>query len=290
MERPVPDDILRDARRLGPLPWSALGRAPAAEVPAAVVGWLGRLLDRTWGELGRPDPFVVVDAGAGDGSRAAEILASGLECATALRWLLVDDEADAPARQRARLLARGRPAPGHPPLVLEDPVLVLGPAIAGPDPDEAPAPKPGTGPVVASLPDLPAGLAVAVVLAVGWLSRLPADRFEWRDGRWWEVRMAAGAGGRVEELLVEAGERSTGLPATGGRPGERVGVSSEARRWLGAARHVAGAGWVVAVDRDPASAGGGGVDLSRLAPDADVLEPPPGAGDLAAVRWSMAGG
>ena len=276
--------LTRRARRMGPLPWSALGVAPPAPLPAALAGWLAAALDARWEELGRPDPFVVVDAGAGDGERAAAVMGHRPVCAPALRWLLVDASPGADARQQATLRrwrATGG-APGAIP-VLEDPALVLGPVVAGDDPDEPPASPPGIGPLAASLADLPGGLSVAVVLAVGWLGRLPADRFEWCDGRWWEVRLAAGpAGDELAELLVDAGERAPTTAAS--TTGTRVAHPAAARRWLAAARRVASAGRVVAIDAfsptllPPAELG---------APPLHTIALPEEVGALSGAEWDM---
>ena len=48
---------------------------------------LARALDGWWDELGRPDPFVVVEAGAGPGTLARTVLpaAAGLRAGAALR-------------------------------------------------------------------------------------------------------------------------------------------------------------------------------------------------------------
>ncbi|MBU3702707.1 MAG: hypothetical protein FGM58_11765 [Acidimicrobiia bacterium] len=55
-------------------------------------------LDREWDRLGRPDPFVVVDAGAGPGTLARALASASPRCAPALRYVLV--EASASQRRR----------------------------------------------------------------------------------------------------------------------------------------------------------------------------------------------
>lgn len=51
---------------------------------------VARLLDAEWERLGRPDPFVVVDAGAGPGTLARSILAAAPACAAAWRYVAVE--------------------------------------------------------------------------------------------------------------------------------------------------------------------------------------------------------
>jgi len=51
---------------------------------------VARFLDAEWDRLGRPDPFVVVDAGAGPGTLARTILAAGPRCADALEYVAVE--------------------------------------------------------------------------------------------------------------------------------------------------------------------------------------------------------
>ena len=46
---------------------------------------LARALDLWWDELGRPDPYVVVDAGAGPATLARSVLAAAPSCTPALR-------------------------------------------------------------------------------------------------------------------------------------------------------------------------------------------------------------
>src|SRR3954469_19122834 len=79
----------------------------APEVGPLFGAVLARALDAWWRDLGRPDPYVVVDAGAGPGTLARSVLAAGPACAPALRYVLVERS----AAQRARH------ADGHLPLV-----------------------------------------------------------------------------------------------------------------------------------------------------------------------------
>src|SRR3954469_19577686 len=63
---------------------------------------LARALDAWWRDLGEPDPYVVVEVGAGAGTLARHVLDAGPECAPALRYVLVERS------ERLRDLQRGR--------------------------------------------------------------------------------------------------------------------------------------------------------------------------------------
>ena len=54
---------------------------------------LARMLDRRWDELGQPDPFTVIDAGAGPGTLARTVAKSEPGCTSALRWINVERSA-----------------------------------------------------------------------------------------------------------------------------------------------------------------------------------------------------
>lgn len=54
---------------------------------------VGRMLDRRWDELGQPDPFTVIDAGAGPGTLARTVAKSQPGCMPALRWINVERSA-----------------------------------------------------------------------------------------------------------------------------------------------------------------------------------------------------
>lgn len=51
---------------------------------------LARWVDAQWVSLGRPDPFTVIEAGAGPGTLARSILAAVPECSDALRYVAVE--------------------------------------------------------------------------------------------------------------------------------------------------------------------------------------------------------
>ena len=70
--------------------------------------------------LGRPDPFTLVEVGAGDGTERRPSW-HGPGCLAALRYVLVDDDPWLREQQRAHL-------------PIESPILVLGPV--GPDEEE----------------------------------------------------------------------------------------------------------------------------------------------------------
>ena len=66
---------------------------------------LARALDQWWKELGRPDPFVVVEAGAGPATLARSVLAAQPACGPALRYVLVERSAVQRARHADGLLS-----------------------------------------------------------------------------------------------------------------------------------------------------------------------------------------
>src|SRR6476620_2415776 len=81
------------------------GRAGRDFVTSPEVGTLfgaltARALDGWWRDAGEPDPFFVVEAGAGRGRLAADVLASAPDCASALRYVLVERSSGLRAVQR----------------------------------------------------------------------------------------------------------------------------------------------------------------------------------------------
>ncbi|TMK87491.1 MAG: class I SAM-dependent methyltransferase, partial [Actinobacteria bacterium] len=51
---------------------------------------MARALDDWWRDMGEPDPYVVVEAGAGAGTLARHVLDAQPRCAPALRYVLVE--------------------------------------------------------------------------------------------------------------------------------------------------------------------------------------------------------
>jgi SAM-dependent MidA family methyltransferase len=51
---------------------------------------IARYLDAEWERIGRPDPFTVIDAGAGPGTLARAVLAAAPACRDALRYVAVE--------------------------------------------------------------------------------------------------------------------------------------------------------------------------------------------------------
>jgi len=252
------------ARRLGPLPWSVFMEAalydPAdgfyqsggkagrggdfvtsPELGPLFAAAMADALDHCWEELGRPDPFVAVEAAAGVGTLARDILAARPACAPALRYVLVEQSAPLRAAQTAHL-------------PIELPAFVLGPSANPGDDDDGPTSLPGIGPLVTALGELPAMPLTGVVFANELLDNLPVDLLEWRAGRWHEVRVGAAdeAGEKLVEVLVPArpalatyADRLVGLaPAEGGR----IPLEGAAVEWLRQALATVEAGRVILVD------------------------------------------
>jgi SAM-dependent MidA family methyltransferase len=200
-------------------------------------------LDQCWEELGRPDPFFVVEAAAGAGTLARDILAARPACAPALRYVLVERSAALRAIQAQRLS-------------LENPAFVLGPALATADPDDEGRTEPGTGPLVTALAELPVGPLTGVVLANELLDNLVFDLLAWRDGRWNEILVAAANSSTDElvELVVPAppdvvAEANRLVPDPASLPdGARIPLQREAAAWLRQALATLEAGRVIVID------------------------------------------
>jgi SAM-dependent MidA family methyltransferase len=103
---PVPFDVfMADALYGATGFYSASGRAgrhgdfiTSPEVGPLFGAVVARFLDAEWERIGRPDPFTVVDAGAGPGTLARSILAAAPACSGAMRY--VADEVSPAQREQ----------------------------------------------------------------------------------------------------------------------------------------------------------------------------------------------
>ena len=207
---------------------------------AAVVA---RAVDGAWIEAGRPDPWFVVEVGAGAGSLARSFLAAAPACRAALRYIAVE------VSPALRAAAASR-------LPLEDPSQLLGPRTVADrdDPDADPEGRRGLGPLVAVLGELPAGLLTGVVIANELLDNLPFDIYEWAGaeaGRGWSEVRVGETGGELVEVLVPAAvdvadALETLVPSP--RPGARVPWEAAAASWVRAAEDLLARGRIIAVD------------------------------------------
>lgn len=209
------------------------------EVGALFGALVARYLDDAWHRLGEPDPFVVVEAGAGRGRLASDVLRALPACAPALRYVLVERSAVLRTEQRELL-------------TIEPADEALGPVVRSTDPDDVDEWVPGTGPIVASIDELPGIAFEGVVVANELLDNLPVRIVERTDGGWLEVRVGLERG-RLGELLVPA---ETGLAAeadvvAGGalvQSGIRLPVPTVLADWVAAVAGVLRRGEVLLLD------------------------------------------
>jgi SAM-dependent MidA family methyltransferase len=174
---------------------------------------VARAIDRWWQEAGSPDPFVVVEAGAGVGTLARSVLAADPACAPALRYVLVE-RSDRLRAHHGDYLAIESSAHAFAPEreeIEHDPVLDL-----------------PTGPIAVSLSEMPR-VPADVVLANELLDNLPCDLLERSGERTCEVRV-----GLEDERLVEVLVPTELSVATGREP-----VQTAAAHWVRDARALA---------------------------------------------------
>jgi NADH dehydrogenase [ubiquinone] 1 alpha subcomplex assembly factor 7 len=221
------------------------GRSGSDFVTSPEIGTLfgalaARALDRWWRALGEPDPFIVVEAGAGRGRLAADVLRAAPSCAPALRYVMV--ERSAALREAQREL-----------LALEPYEDAFGPA-ARDDPDEAPHPVPGVGPIVSALPELPAvAIRDGVVLANELLDNLPCRIVERTTAGWSEVRVGVDDHSDFVEVVVPAfselqAEAERVAAGSAVDPGARLPVPTGAQEWFAACGRALRRGRLLVVD------------------------------------------
>jgi NADH dehydrogenase [ubiquinone] 1 alpha subcomplex assembly factor 7 len=194
----------------------------SVEVGSLFGAVVARAVDGWWDRLGQPDPFLVVDAGAGRGQLARDVLRATPRCAPAMRYVLVERSAVLRAAQSDHLS-------------LEPAELVLGPAVP-PEPDEEPVAVPGSGPMVTALAELPAAPTTGVVIANELADNLPFRIVERTATGWNEIRVGE-TGSSFAEVVLPAdvglgarAERLIGgleLPA-----GSRIPVPDALSEWL----------------------------------------------------------
>jgi SAM-dependent MidA family methyltransferase len=238
-EGPIPFDVFMEAALYAEGGFFAsahgAGRAGADFITSPEVGSLfgaciARGLDEYWHTVDEPDPFLVVEAGAGNGRLAADVLRADLECAPALRYVAVERSPLLRAEQRTRL-------------PLDPPDEALGPYMRRSD-AEAPEPAPGAGPVVAALGELPAIEARdCVLLANELLDNLPFGIAQRTDDGWYEVRISYEHDAFVEVLVPAGGVVDLDVPV-----GTRVPIPRGMVRWFEECDRVLASGLVVLVD------------------------------------------
>jgi SAM-dependent MidA family methyltransferase len=200
------------------------------EVGSLFGACVARALDAYWHTLDEPDPLLVVEAGAGTGRLAREVLRAEPDCLHALRYVLVERSERLRAEQRARL-------------PLDPPDEALGPFVRASE-EETAVPVTSAGPVFASLAEMPAVQGgAAVVLANELLDNLPFGIAEWDGERWLEVRVGLDGDRFVEVLLPMPEPLSLAVPA-----GTRVAVPRGLRAWFAECDQVLRHGFVVLID------------------------------------------
>ena len=216
------------------------GRAGRDFVTSPEVGPLygelvGRAFDGWWRDMGSPDPFLVVEVGAGRGRLAADVVASAPECAPALRYVMVERSSALRAVQRELLTVEP----------FED---ALGPVVR--DDEDSPLPVTGMGPIVTALDDLPAVSIDGVVMANELLDNLPFRVVERRDGAWWEVRVGIDGDALVEQLVIASTELAAEADLVVADPpdGSRAPVPTALVDWLRRCAAVLHTGRLVVVD------------------------------------------
>jgi SAM-dependent MidA family methyltransferase len=195
---------------------------------------MANALDEWWRRLRRPNPYFVIEAGAGTGTLASGIFDVEPECSSVLRYLTVERSAALRTEQTGRF-------------PIESAERVLGV-------DE------GTGsvvnrlksPVVATLADLPDGPMTGVIIANELLDNLPIDIYERHNRHWYAVCVGISREGGFAETLVGVDDENvlTQLKhfAPSAPDGARVPLQHAAAAWLQRALNTIDHGRIVLID------------------------------------------
>jgi len=200
---PVPWSVVLESALYGPAGFYTTGGGAgrrrdfltSPEVGPLFGAVVANAVDDAWNRWGRPDPWVVLEVGAGAGSLAASVLAARPACSPALRYIAVERS---PALRAAAATA----------LPVEDPAQILGPQLGSTrDPDDDMADGPvgaaGIGPLVTVLADLPAVAVDGLVVANELLDNLAFDLYRHRRATWHEGRVGL-AGAELAEVDLPA--------------------------------------------------------------------------------------
>jgi SAM-dependent MidA family methyltransferase len=237
-EGPITFDRFMEAALYGEGGFFASGRGAgrsrrdfitSPEVGSLFGACVARALDGWWRALDGPDPFLVVEAGAGTGRLARDIMRAEPECLRALRYVLVERSDALRAEQRSRL-------------PIEPADEALGP-FARRSGEDAPVPTPGAGPVFAALDDMPAvRVDGVVIIANELLDNLPFGIAERTPRGWSEIRVGH-TDDEFTELLVPIEEFAFDAPV-----GTRVPIPIGIGDWLRACDDIVHRGFVVVID------------------------------------------
>jgi len=201
------------------------GRAGGDFVTSPEVGPLfgacvSRALDAWWHRLGDPDPFVVMEAGAGSGRLCREVLRAEPECAAALRYVLVERSERLRDAQRELL-------------VVEPFEHAMGPSTPDLSDGGTPMPVEGTGPIVSALEEMPALTVDGVVIANELLDNLAFDLVERTDTGWSEIRVGVTEAGAFYEVPVRASDEIVAwLEGIDAPIGARLPVQRAIEAWI----------------------------------------------------------
>ncbi|MCY4516136.1 MAG: class I SAM-dependent methyltransferase [Acidimicrobiaceae bacterium] len=188
--------------------------ATSVELGSLFAQCVAAYLDRTWHELGQPDPFVVIEGGAGRGTLCLDVLAHVETCSTALQYVMVERVATQREVAEARVGARGVVHP------------------------------------VAAVPDLPSGPLVGVVIANELLDNLPFRLLERSSGGWQEVHVQHNESAAVEEMHPAAADAVSmaAVLAPQAVGGARVPLQLRAAVWMRRALGLLSSGRVLVFD------------------------------------------
>lgn len=208
---------------------------------------LARALDSWWSELGEPDPFTVIDWGAGPGTLARSLLAAEPACAAtgALQLVLVELS---PAQRALHPAAPDPPSQSSSPQSSSPPPPPPSSSSTQSRLLSSPEPRPLVVSVSTVAEALPRGVSAGVVLANELLDNLPFDVVRRASHGWEELRVnVQDRHNRFALVAVPAAEELVaGLPEM--EVGALVPVQRAARRWVAEAHRLLGTGRIVAFD------------------------------------------
>ena len=187
---------------------------------------LARAIDGCWNELGQPDPFTVIEAGAGRGALAASVLRAKPACLDALRYVMVE---------RSKLIRTQQQE------TLKTVKTLLAGSICKIE-SAGELPKK----VSADQPAVPFGMVIANEL----LDNLPSRILELASSGWKEVKIGEGKEGFAETL--ESVSREEHEPATSlisdASDGTRIPLQEQASAWVRKACQLVGRGRAIVFD------------------------------------------